>query len=98
MESALHQFFGEHVRLGCSFRSEVGRLIKLQIVKATVISGFLEQFRMRPSFLNRAAIQHDDLVGGQNGRETMRDRDHGATNGELFERFLNLLFRFGIER
>ena len=28
----------------------------------------------------------------------MRDRDDGAALGETFERELNLLFRFGIER
>ena len=53
---------------------------------------------MAADFFNIAAIEHDDLVGRQNGGEPVRDRDYRAAGGKFLERLLDLFFRFGVER
>ena len=74
------------------------RPIKLVIVKPAIVAGFVQQLGMRADLLNAAIIHHDDLIGRQNGGEPMGNCDYGSSGGELLERLLNLLFRFGIER
>src|SRR5262249_14970147 len=50
--------------------------IELVVVQPAIVSGFVQQFGMRPDLLNPAGIHHDNLVGGQNSRQPMSDRDH----------------------
>src|SRR5437764_13472324 len=91
------ELFFEHVRLRSRFRLRFGWLIELQIVKAPIVAGFFEQLGVRADFLDSAMIEDNDLIGGQNRRETMRDRDYGPAGRQFLERFLNLFFRFSIE-
>src|SRR5437762_6887837 len=53
---------------------------------------------MCADFLNPAIIHHHDLISRQDRGKAMGNCDYGSSGGELFERLLNLLFRFGIER
>ncbi len=68
------------------------------VVKPTVVAGFVQQFGVRADLLDAAIIHHDDLIGRQNRGEPVGNCDDSASGSELFERLLNLLFRFGIER
>ena len=43
-------------------------------------------------------IHDHDLIGRQDRGEPVGDGDHRSSGGEGFERLLDLLFRFGIER
>ena len=72
--------------------------IELHVVKAPIVAGFLEQFGVGADLLDVPLIHDDDLIGRQDRRKPVRDRDHGPPGGESFERLLDLLFRFGIER
>ena len=49
------------------------------------------------AFNDHAVIQHDDLVGIDDGREAMRDHQRGAAARHLFERILNVLFGETVE-
>ena len=56
----LYQFFNQNARLTNWFALH---LIKLQIVKPPIVTGFVEQFRMGADFLYPSAIHHNDLIG-----------------------------------
>ena len=43
-------------------------------------------------------VEHDDLVGGDNGREPMRDHERGAVLRHALERVLNVLLGVAVER
>ena len=45
-----------------------------------------------------AAIEHDDLVGIDDGRQAMGDHHGGAAAAHLFQRALDLLLGAGVER
>ena len=64
----------------------------------TSIRELAETINDDADFFDPALFHHDDLVGGQNGGEPVRNRDHGAALRQPFERELDLLFRFGVER
>ena len=53
---------------------------------------------MRATFFYPAVFHHDDLIGGQNCREPMRDGDDGFAFGQTRERELDLLFALAVER
>src|SRR5438045_5644471 len=74
------------------------RPVELMIVKPAVVAGFVQQLGVCADLLDAAIIHYDDLIGRQNRGEAMGDCDDSASGSELFERLLNLLFRFGIER
>ena len=62
------------------------------------MSRLLHQLGVGADLFDPPLMHHDNLVGGQDRREPVCDRDHGSALGESFKRLLNLFFRFGIER
>ena len=85
-------------RLGLGQAGAFAVAIELHVVKPAIVAGLLEQFGVRADFFDVALIHHDDLIGRQDCREPMRNGDHGSPGGKGFERLLDLLFRFRIER
>ena len=53
---------------------------------------------MRAALDDRAAVEHEDLVGVANRREPVRDRDRRASAGELVERLLDRALGLVVER
>ena len=47
---------------------------------------------------NAPLIQHDDLVGADDGGEPMRDHQRGAVARDALERFLDLMLGVAVER
>src|SRR5262245_9687450 len=92
---SLHELFNKNSGFGFAF---LVNTIELVVVEATIVSGFVEQFRVCADLLNPARIHYDDLIGRQNRREPMSDGDHSASRGKFRQGLLNFLFRFRIER
>ena len=46
---------------------------------------------MRADFFDLPLVQHHDLIGGQDRRKPVRDRDYGPAGRERFQRLLDLL-------
>src|SRR4051812_6091106 len=57
-----------------------------------------QQLGVTAAFGDPAAIEHDDLVGVDDGGEAMGDHDGGAAAAHLFQRALDLLLGAGVER
>ena len=53
---------------------------------------------MRPALDDRAPVEHDDLVGTDDGREAMRDHQSRAVLRNPIERVLDFLFGLAVER
>ena len=52
--------------------------LKLQVVEPSIVAGFVEQLGVGADLLDATSVHHDDLIGGQDRREPMRDGDHRA--------------------
>ena len=58
---------------------------------------FCEQFAVRAGFNDAAFFEHDDLVGLEDGVETVRDGEHGASLHESPRGFFEQGLGFGVE-
>src|ERR1700745_4262874 len=74
------------------------KAIEMVVVKPAIVPGFFQQLSVGANLLDAAIIHHDDLISRQSRGEPMGNCDDSASGSELFERLLNLMFRFGIER
>src|SRR6266567_1271186 len=90
-----NQLFHKNILFGIA---PLVNTIELVVVQPAIVSGFVQQFGMRPDLLNPAGIHHDNLIGGQNSGEPMRNGDHCSSRGQFSQCLLNLLFRFGVKR
>ena len=53
---------------------------------------------MRALFDDASAVEHDDTIGGFDGRQAVRDDDGGPSFHQRVERGLHVALRFGVER
>ena len=63
----------------------------LAIPHRSVGAAASEQSAMRAAFDNHAIIQHQNLVGTDNGRQTMRDYQRSASRGKFVEARLDFV-------
>src|SRR5580704_8170030 len=57
-----------------------------------------QKFSVAAALDDAAAVEHDDLVGMDDGREPVRDHNRGAAAAHLLQRALDLLLGAGVER
>ncbi len=75
-----------------------GRGAGLDAVKFGVDFVACDQFVVGAFLGDKAAFEHDDLVGVADRAEAVRDGDDGAAFHQAFERFHDDLLRLGVER
>src|SRR6266851_8119685 len=83
-------------RLDLAFGFGRGFLLAAPHVGIEAVLG--QQLGMTAALGDAAAIEHDDLVGVDDGGEPMRDHHGGAAAAHLFQRALDLLLGAGVER
>src|SRR6476660_6632798 len=85
---------------GCADRRQtwMGCFALLQADERRVAAAAAQQVVMPAALDDLAALDHKDRVGVHDGVQAMRDHDRGAVLAEMLDRFLHLLFGFGIER
>src|SRR5687767_11264948 len=56
----------------------IGFEVVLLVVERSVPAAELEQLRVRAAFDDLAVLEHEDLIGAADRRETMRDHERGT--------------------
>ena len=70
----------------------------MQAEERRVAAAAAQQIVVSAAFDDLAALDHQNRVGVHDGVQPMCDDDGGAVLAEMFDRFLHLLFGFGIKR
>jgi len=79
-----------------SFHHRSGAL-ELQIVEPLIDAALVDQFLVRSHLADASLGQYHDLVGAANGREPVRDDNHGAVLHQVGQGLLNEQLGFGVE-
>src|SRR5262249_7543428 len=81
-------------------RQRLARLLRLAlpVPHAGIETAPSPQHGVRPAPCDLRLVEQDELVGGHDGREPMRDDERGAVLRHPLERVLDLLLRVAVER
>src|SRR5437867_2152773 len=67
-----------------SLRGQLGRtILELGLIQPRVRPTARQQLRMRAALDDAALLQHQDQIGGQDGREAVRDGERGPADHQL---------------
>src|SRR5947207_10495309 len=78
--------------------SRVDEAAHLAVPEAGVVAAFGEELAMRAVFEDAALIEIDHPVHAGDGRETVRNRDHGAALHQRPEARLDQMLALAVER
>lgn len=90
------RWIGFVVDLEYELTSSVG--LELLVPHLSILATEAQQLCVRASLDDRALLEHDDLVGVDDGREAMRDDERRAALGDLVQGRLNAMLGLGVER
>src|SRR5215472_1854133 len=72
--------------------------LALPVPHARIETAAREQRLVRAALDDRAVVEDQNLVGGHDGREPVRDDERGAVLGDAIERVLDVLLGVAVER